>query len=186
MSFSTSRPTLTLNALKPCSRNARAWADRAVGRIPVHRARVAGNRIPERAAEQLVDRRAERLALDVPERDVDCGQDRDADRARAVDAKDRPVVDLVPEVLDPVRVLADERVRERVVRERGDGAEVERGASERAGPVAGNALVGRDLDERGLAAELVAGTAPHAVLLRDERVDDVGLDAGDLHPATTL
>ena len=69
----------------------------------------------ERPAEQLVDRGAERLALDVPERDVDRGEDRHADRARAVHAQDRAVVDLVPQVLDPVRVLADERGRERVV-----------------------------------------------------------------------
>jgi hypothetical protein len=81
-----------------------------------------------------------------------------------VDAQDRAVVDLVPQVLDPVRILTDERGRERVVAQRRDGAQVERGATERTGPVALDAFVRRQLDERRLAAELVPGTAANPVL----------------------
>ena len=48
------------------------------------------------------------------------------------------------------------------------------------------AETGQDISyERCLAPQLVPGAAPHAVLLRDERVDDVRLDAGDLQPRTT-
>src|SRR5262249_561241 len=108
------------------------------------------------------------------------------DRAVPVHAEDRAVVDLVPEVLDPVRVLADERGGEGVVAERCDRAEVERGATERAWAVPRDPLVGRQLDERRLPPQLVAGPAPDAVLLRDLRVDDMRPAALDLQPSTTL
>jgi hypothetical protein len=87
-------------------------------------------------------------------------------------------------VLDAVRILTHQRHGEGVVAQGGDRAEVERGAAERARAVALQALVGGDLHERRLARELVAGSGAHAVLLRDRRVDDVGRDAGDLHPIT--
>ena len=59
----------------------------------------------ELAAEQLVDRQAEHLASDVPERDVDAADERrdEAERPERVEAG----VQLVPEELDPGRVFAD-------------------------------------------------------------------------------
>ena len=62
------------------------------------------------AAEQLVDRHAEVLARDVPERDVD-GAERAHDRRAAEVAR---AVQVLPVVLDPQRVLADQVVRELV------------------------------------------------------------------------
>src|SRR5207253_1907405 len=104
--------------------------------------------------------------------------------AISVNAQDRAVVDLVPQVLDSMRVLADQRGREGVVAERRDGAEIEGGTAERAGAVARDPLVRRQLDEGRLTAQLVARAAPDTMLLRDHRVDDVRLDAGDPHPST--
>ena len=60
---------------------------------------------PGRAAEQLVDRHAERLALDVPEGHVDAAQGAGQDRAAAVEGV---AVDRLPVMDDLARVLADQ------------------------------------------------------------------------------
>ena len=68
---------------------------------------VEGEPVVEAAAEQVVDRQAERLAAQVPEGDVhaaDQGGD-EAERAERVEAG----VELVPEIFDARRVLADEQ-----------------------------------------------------------------------------
>ena len=58
--------------------------------------RVDADAVARRAAEQFVDRDAERLALDVPQRHVDAAEGAGEDRAAAIEgvAVDRlPVVD---------------------------------------------------------------------------------------------
>src|SRR6185503_801586 len=66
---------------------------------------VVADTVVRRAAEQLVDRDAERLALDVPERLVQPGDRRAEDRATAPEGC---LVHLKPVALDPRRVLPDE------------------------------------------------------------------------------
>ena len=89
------------------------------GRRAEERAGVGPQRLGEAAAEQLPDRHAERLALDVPEGQVDAAHRVDADPAPA--AVDVGPVHLVPEILGLERVFADHDVRQpgrRRVRER--------------------------------------------------------------------
>jgi hypothetical protein len=76
--------------------------------------------VVEAAAEQLVDRQPERLAANIPQRNVDAADQRrnEAVRAQGVEAR----VQLVPEVLDPRRVLADEQRTESARRGGDQGA----------------------------------------------------------------
>ena len=61
----------------------------------------------ERPAQQLIDRAAEHLAADVPERLVYARERRTQDWTRAVKGMN---VDRLPEVLNPHRILADQEV----------------------------------------------------------------------------
>ena len=70
----------------------------------------------ERAAEQLVQRRAQRLAADVPQRHVDAAHGRGRARAHAV-AAELPHVDLVPDAHHVVGIHAEHELLERGVDE---------------------------------------------------------------------
>ena len=74
-------------------------------RSPAANKHVQADPVARAAAEQLPDRQLERLALDVPEREID-RRDR---RREQVAAERSRAVDEVPEVLDPERVRADEQ-----------------------------------------------------------------------------
>ena len=126
-------------------------------------------------AEQLADRLAGRLALDVPERDVDAADRVDGDPAAAdvVDA----AVHLVPEPFDVVRVLAEQElaqaVRDRV---RAGGVDERRDGFWRRVDLAdaGQPLVGVDQDD-----EVVLAAVGDAFVDGGLPQDD-GLDIGDL------
>ena len=115
-------------------------------------------------AEQLVERQPGDLGLDVPERHVDRGDRRHRDRAAS------PVgaaVEVLPGVLDRVRVPADEQRRD-VVPEVGRDGElppVERGVTQ-----AGDAVGGDDAQRDEIAArrgddDVGGGDRGHAALL---------------------
>jgi hypothetical protein len=108
------------------------------------------------AAEQLVDRHAERLALDVPERLVDAGDRTHQDRAASVEIA---AVHRLPEVVDARRVLPDQLAGE-LLHGCLDGARA--AFDDRLAPAA-DAFVGLDLQEH------------------PPRSDAVGREAGDLH-----
>src|SRR5690606_33592464 len=101
---------------------------------------VDGDAVAEAAAEEVPDRLAEDLALDVPERGLDGGHRAAADRAEQAVAHGGGV-HLGPEAVDMSGVLADEDVGE-VVDGRLDDARP-------AGALADalDAFVGQDLDE---------------------------------------
>ena len=61
------------------------------------------------AAEQLVDRYTERLALDVPQCLVDPGDGTHQDRAATIETAP---VERLPQIVDPRRVLSDQVVRQ--------------------------------------------------------------------------
>ncbi len=63
--------------------------------------------VAELAAHQFVDRHAQRLALEIPERDLDAGQRRDQRAARAAVEDMRPA-HLLKDGVDGKRVAADE------------------------------------------------------------------------------
>ena len=120
---------------------------------------VAEHAVAHAAAEQLVDRRAERLAEDVPAGDLD----RRDHRAVDVAAIERDAVEeALGERTDAARVLADDEMLE--FAHAGFGGADE--AVERPLADAVQALVGHDLDEQPV---LPAGA------------DGVGLDPGDAH-----
>jgi hypothetical protein len=123
--------------------------------------RVADDLVAGEAAEQLVDRDVERLALDVPEGDVDGGDGRGGDVAGREEAASEH---LLPEALDLERVLADEE-RLEVLDGAGDG---KLAAGEAAFADAPDALVGVH-DDEGVVALARPG--------RDEECFDIG----DLH-----
>src|SRR5262249_40394116 len=79
---------------------------RAVQRVG-RRRREAGYRVAAGAPEQLVHRNAERLPQDVPQGDVDGGDDGPEDLAAF---EIRGAVERLPEMLDPPRVLADQEL----------------------------------------------------------------------------
>ena len=112
----------------------RRFDRRPVG-VPVHGDAVAGP-----AAEQVVHGRVEALALDVPEGHVD-GADR-RHRHRSAPPV-RPLVEEVPDVLDPLRVEADEQ-RQHVVVEVADHGQLP--AVQRRVADAAHAVVGLDHD----------------------------------------
>ena len=118
--------------------------------------------VPRRAAEQLDDRYAERLGLDVEESALDARDGLGGDAAgRLPDAAEH-----VPEPhLERPRVLPDQRGREIVDRACDSGGRPAVAAL----AVAGDAIVGLDLDE---------GPGPEA------GVDNERLDVGDLHRAS--
>ena len=122
------------------------------------------DRLAEGAAEQLVDRQARHLALDVPQGDVDAGQGAHPHGAgHAPDAAHRgSLVDVVPQVLDARRVVADQFLLHVVH----GGAD--HGLLEGVGRLAqaGDPLVGVDPDDGPLATR---------------RGDHQGVDVGDLH-----
>ena len=108
---------------------------------------VAGNRVAALAAQELVDRHAGLLALDVPERDVDPGQRDVVDRAGPpVPARERRL----PDVLDLAGVPPDQPRRDPLLDHRDDraGRVV---LVRRADPVQPR-LVGQHLDEDPVAA----------------------------------
>src|SRR6266508_4619321 len=125
---------------------------------------VADHLVAREAAEQFVDRDAQRFALDVPEGDVDGGDGGGGDLAGREEAAPEH---LLPEVLDAAGVLADEEGLE-VLDHALDG---ELAAGDAALADAGDALVGVDDDE-----EVVPAAAP----------DGVDLDVGDLHWSVTV
>ena len=150
---------------------------RALGRL---RVTVDADMVAEAAAEQVPDRLAERLALDVPEGHLDPGHRAAADgpeHAVAHRGDEHPV----PEPVDVARLLADE-----------DRAEVLDRRLDHARPAgafadARDALVGLDLDEQPVprAAEIGLGLDPRLLPAGDggasADLDEVGLDVDDLH-----
>ena len=126
-------------------------------------------------AEQLADRLAGALPLDVPERDVEAADrvDRDAAAADVVDA----AVHLVPEPLDVVRVLAEQELAQ-AVRDRVRAGGVDEGRDGFWCRVdladARQALVGVDQDD-----EVVLAAVGDALVDSGLPQDD-GLDIGDL------
>ena len=126
-------------------------------------------------AEQLADRLAERLPLDVPERDVDAADRVDRDSAAA--DEDDAAIHLVPEPLDVERILTDQqpaeavrdRVRARSADERRDGLGRRVDFAD-----AGDPLVGVDQDDE-IVLAAVGDPLVHGRLPQDD-----GLDIGDL------
>ena len=121
--------------------------------------RVADDLVAHLAAQQLVDRHAQRLALDVVERDVDGGHRRREDALRGEEAAPE---EHLPDVLDAERVLPDEDVLE--VLDRADHGQLAPGDARLADAV--DAFVGIDDDE-----QEVAVSGPHGITF----------DVGDLH-----
>jgi hypothetical protein len=115
--------------------------------------------LPQRAAEQLVHRDAQRLGLDVPERELDArdGLGRDAARALPRHAVQVPVAQL-----DGPRVAADE-----------DGLEVADGAHHAVGIAAVGALA--------VAGDAGVGADGHELPRTPAGVDDERVDLRDLH-----
>ena len=128
-----------------------------------------------RAAQEVAERAAERLALDVPEGDVDAADGVDHRAAAAI--VDRGLVHLVPEALDVERVLADQDLAQADHDRVGAGRLDDRLDDGRGGvglADAGDALVGVDEDDGGVLGPVR--------LHRDARDLQVGdLDIGDLH-----
>ena len=79
---------------------------------------VGAQPVPGRPAQELVDRHPGELALDVPQRHVHGGDRGHRDRAAA---PVRGPVQELPGVLDPVRVLADQQLRDVLLQIRGHG-----------------------------------------------------------------
>ena len=146
-----------------------------LGRVRHQPRRVRSNPLVLDGAEQLAHRLAERLPLDVPERDVDAADRVDRDPAAA--DEDHAAVHLVPEPLDVERVLADQQLAQ-AVRDRMRG----RGVHERRDRVgrrvdladAGDPLVGVDQDDE-IVLAAVRNPLVHGGLPQDD-----GLDIGDL------
>ena len=122
------------------------------------RGRERRNEIALLAAQQLVDRHSERLALDVVQGDVDR---RDRSLQDAATLEILAAIHLLPDAADLHRVLADEKLA--VVLDGADHRLLARRQSAFAPAV--HALVGFDLDD-----QLVAGADPNRI----------GLDGGDL------
>src|SRR5262249_34825458 len=129
-------------------------------------------------AEQVPDRRSQRLPLDVPERHVDAGHRPGADDAGHAMTHDG-AEHLLPELLDMRRILADEHRREILHR----ALDAPRPAAALADP--GDAGVGIDLDEEPVAAPrprpgiaLRAGAVRGGIglLRRELRLHEEGLD----------
>ena len=146
-----------------------------LGRRAEQRAGVAADLFLETAAEEFPDGQAERLALDVPEREVNAAHRVQADAASA--RVDGAVIHQVPEPLGLERVLADEQMLQASAdgmaeRPFDDGLRGERRGVHLAD--AGDAGVGGDFnDERIL---------PAVALRADDFLRDVdGFDVGDFH-----
>ena len=105
---------------------------------------VEADPVTQRAAEQRGDGQIERLALDVPERHFDGGQCAAADHAGHAVAHHGDK-ELLPELFDLERVLADEQGRQVAHR----GFDDPRPAAAFAHPV--NAFVGMDFDKEPIA-----------------------------------
>ena len=169
------RPPAELDGGEPLLAERRDGLGHLLGRVRHQPRRVGADALVADGAEQLADRLARRLALEVPERDVEAADrvDRDAAPADVVDA----AVHLVPEPLDVVRVLAEQelaqavrdRVRARGVDERGDGLGRRVDLAD-----AGEPLVGVDQDD-----EVVLAAVGDALVDSGLPQDD-GLDIGDL------
>src|SRR6266849_7164780 len=76
-------------------------------RVPKQRASVGADTVPPFAAAQNVDRLAEELAHDVPERDVDGGDRLDGDTPPPV--INTAAIHAIPKTLDLQRILADDQ-----------------------------------------------------------------------------
>lgn len=110
-----------------------------LGDVPAVGVAVGAHPVPARAAQELVERQARGLRLDVPQRDVD-GGDR-GHRHRSAPPVGAPV-ERLPGVLDAVRVETHEEGHHMVLEVADDGQlpSVERGVAE-----AGEPFVGRQL-----------------------------------------
>src|SRR5262245_29827291 len=67
---------------------------------------VADDLIAYAAAQQVVDRDAQRLAFDIPQRDIDR---RDRRHQDALGREEAPAGEPLPDMLDPRRILADQQ-----------------------------------------------------------------------------
>ncbi len=122
------------------------------------RAGIGPQRLAEAPPEQLPDRQAERLPLDVPEGQVDAAHRVHADPAPA--AIDIGPVHLVPEILGLERVFADHHVRQprrRRVRERALDAPLDRHRVRVDLAIAGDPGIGADLDDQGVLTAVALG-----------------------------
>ena len=118
-----------------------------LGKVIAARVRV-GERSHTRApAQQLIDRHAGALALDVPQRHVDAGERRHLHRAAP---PVRPAIEVLPDILDGFRVAPDQQRRNVLfqVRRHGKFTPVERGVAHSVKP----RLAGHDLHQHVVAA----------------------------------
>ncbi len=111
---------------------------------------VGAHAVAHQAAEQLVHRHAQHLALDVPQRLVDAGDGAHQDRPAPIEAA---AVQRLPQVVDAARVLADEVVGQFVHRR----FHRTRAAFDDGLAPAGDALVGLDLQEHPARRQAVGG-----------------------------
>jgi hypothetical protein len=134
---------------------------RGVGRTVAADPRIHANLVAHLTAQQIADRHAKGLALDVPQRLIDAGQRTHVDRAATVEAA---AVEHGPDVFDVAWVFADQVVGQFL-----DGGRHGVGAAfdHRLAPT-GHALVGFDLEE-----------AP-------ARRNDEGGEFGDFHLLVSL
>ncbi|MNV12343.1 hypothetical protein D3C71_1029410 [compost metagenome] len=102
--------------------------------------RIHADLVPHLTTQQIADRNAQRLALDVPQRLVDTGQGAHVDRAATVEAA---AIEHGPDVFDVARVFADQVVGQFL---NGSGDSVGAAFDHGLAPT-GHALVGFDLEE---------------------------------------
>ena len=121
--------------------------------------RIADDLVADLAAQQIVDRHAQRLALDIPQRHVDGGNGRGLN---ALSRKESAPVELLPDVLGVERALSDQQRFE--VLQGADHGQFPAGESRLTHAI--DTLVRVDHEE-----EEVAMTAP----------DRKGFDIGDFH-----
>lgn len=112
------------------------------------------------ASEQLIDRLVERLAFDVPQGEVHRADGSHRDRPPApVDA----TVEVLPGVLDPVRVQADQQRRDVIsqIRRHRQFASVDRSIAPPDDPIIGGDLEGHVVAARAGKQNLGASDCPH-------------------------
>src|SRR5439155_18244574 len=96
------------------------------------------------AAEQVVERHARHLGLDIPQGDVDRGNGAQGDRPPAPIGSS---VKKLPDILDPARILADQRGDDMVLQigNHGQLAAVQSGVSDTVDTLVGHDLQGHEI-----------------------------------------
>ena len=149
-----------------------------IGRLVAERdAAGIGRHRPVRAAEQLVERPAGRLALDVPQRLVEPAHRHRGGGARAV-AAELHLVDPRPDARRVGRIHAEHQSAQGSVHEMADRA---RRPRVMALAPADDAVLGRHLDQHAVALGHGADAERDLVLLRDAEGGREGFDVDDFH-----